>query len=180
MPSPHARHATSQSSGQGGTLPVCVHATRQTMQDSLTQVGRRITSFPIVLGQSETVEPCAAPQAVRGMGCVSHFPSSLPNHRRPGLRNALHTSRHFDRLRTRQNKQEKKILGLAASGTCRKERLCSPSPRGPRGTRGRGPRSHTLYSACASSPLNCLPARLGLRPCPLVEIARGTTDSGVG
>lgn len=25
---------------------------------------------------------------------------------------------------------------------------------------------------------NCLEARLGLRPCPLVEIARGTTDFG--
>lgn len=47
-----------------------VHATRQTMQDSLTQAGRRITqALPIVLGSSETVEPCAAPQAVRDGVC---------------------------------------------------------------------------------------------------------------
>lgn len=43
-----------------------------------------------------------------GVVCVTHIPPGIPNHRRPGLRNVLHTSRHFGRLRTPQEGKENK------------------------------------------------------------------------
>lgn len=55
--------------GQGGNLTCVSTQPRQTRlcKTHLHKAGRRITSFPIVvLGSSETVEPCAAPQGSPG------------------------------------------------------------------------------------------------------------------
>lgn len=76
--------------------------------------------------------------------CVTHIPPSLPNHRRPGLRNApAHLRAQLDRLRTPQNQSgnQREIERMAASGTCRK----TTSPRGPR-VRAAGTEESYLYS----------------------------------
>lgn len=153
MPSLHAQHATSQRPGQGGTLPCPRNPGRLVHTNSLTQgLGGEKPAFPRLVARSETVEPCAAPQAARD-ACVTHNPPSLPNHRPPGLRNAR---THIDSTSrqglesSQETQQDRQDIG--PSRMCRKESARFAPATRPHGTRGQGPRSHTgtSTSTCAS------------------------------